>query len=322
MKLMMPEGTQQASPSPGATAATPGTPQADAVARAAEIAAIKERGRQNKAEKDVINKQRAELLKQEKEIKAATAELTEARRIKEMHAGATTDPTKFLSTLYGSNYQDVLAKLQMGDNTPLEMAQLKEELRALKAQSEAAAKPKEIDPAIEEAKLLAKQTEELEAQFSQYRADTAKRFGTGGELAAEFPSLAAAGLGHLVADEIRKAHERGELDGLDAAGIIAKEKEYAGKTESSLDKLVEGMLALPKWQAKVKPSPAVKKSEGALPFQVRPKALSQTMQTGTEQPKKQLSREERKRLLTSLTPEAWDAKVGAARSLRAAADGE
>lgn len=314
MKLMMPEGTQQASPPPAA----PANPQADAVARAAEIAAIKERGRQNKAERDALNKQRAENLAEQKKIDAAKGELTEARRIREMHATATTEPTKFLETIFGANWQDTLAKFQVGDKTPLEMAQLRAKLSTLEAKANE--KPAEPDPAAEQAKLDAAQRQQMEQQFASYRADTEKRFAAGGEYEADFPALTKAGAGGLVADEMRRAHERGELDGLDAAGIIVKEREFATIKEGDLDKLTEGMLALPKWSARVKPPPAVKKAEPPLPFKVAPRAVSQQMAAGTTPPAKRMTREERKAALVGLPAEEWSKRVEGARSIRIASD--
>lgn len=279
---------------------------------------IKARGREIKAEKEALNTQRASLLAQEKAIKAAQGELTEARRIREMHATATTDPTAFLQGIFGANWQDTLAKFQVGDKTPLEMVQLRAKLQALEAKANE--KPAEPDPAAEQAKIDKQQRDQLEQQFASYRLDTEKRFAAGGEYEADFPEISRAGAGGLVADEMRKAHERGDLDGLDAAGIIAKEREFAVALVGNLDKLTEGMLALPKWSARVKPPPAVKKAEPPLPFKVAPRAVSQQMAAGTTPPAKRLTREERKAALVGLPADEWSKRVEGARSIRIASD--
>lgn len=312
----MPEVLQQSNGTPPAQAAA--TPQADAVARAAEIAAIKEKGRQNKAERDALNKQRAENIAEQKKIEAAKSELTEARRIREMHATATTDPSKFLEGIFGAQWQDTLAKFQTGDKTPLEMVQMRAKLQALEAKANE--KPAEPDLAAEQAKNEAAQRQQLEQQFASYRADTEKRFAAGGEYEADFPEISRAGAGGLVADEMRKAHERGDLDGLDGAGIIAKEREFAVALVGNLDKLTEGMLALPKWSARVKPPPAVKKAEPALPFKVAPRAVSQQMAAGTTPSAKRMTREERKAALVGLPADEWSKRVEGARSIRIASD--
>lgn len=314
MKLLMPEGTQQASPAPAAPQTPAGPTPADMAARAAEI---KKRGAQIKADKDVLNRERSSLLAEQKTLAAEKAEI---KRIKDLHALATQDPAKFQAAIYGDSWQDTLAKLQTGDKSPLEMMQLREKLATLEAREADRNKPVVPDPEAEAAKTLKAQEQEMETQFQAYRADTVKRFAKDGDLAAKFPSISAAGVGWVVADEIKRLFSAGEIDG--STNVAELELQIATAKEADLDKLLEGMLALPKWQAKVKPVAAVKKSDGPLPFQVRPKALSQQMQAGTEQPKRSLTREEKKRLLTSLPDDQWQAKVGAARGLRVAAEGE
>lgn len=320
MKLMMPEGTQHAAPANGAAPQTPAGPTpADLAARSAEI---KKRGAEIKADRAVNAAEKAQLEKDKAEVRAERAE---AKRIKDLHALATQDPAKFQAAIYGESWQDTLAKLQTGDKSPLEMMQLRQKLADMEAREAERNKPVVPDPKAEELKAAKAQEQEMETQFQAYRADTVKRFAkaskageTDGELADKFPSISAAGVGWVIADEIRRMHHAGEIDA--ETDIAALELKIATAKEADLDKLIESMLALPKWQAKVKPTPAVKKGEAPLPFQVRPKALSQQMQAGTAEPKKKLSREQRRDLLASLPQDQWDAKVGAARGLRVAAD--
>lgn len=299
--------------------APPAPTQAPAAPTSAELttraAEIKKRGAEIKASRAAIANEQAQLERDKAEVHAAKAEI---KRIKDLHSSATIDPSKFLTGIYGEQFADVLARYQTGDKTPLELAQLRQELAAVKAREEERNKPPEVNPAAEQAKAAKAQEQEVEQQFQEYRAETVKRFATGGELAAQFPTLSSSGLGYAVADELRRMHLAGELSG--TSDLAALELKIATEKEADLDKLLESVLAIPKWQAKVKPTPAVKKSDGPLPFQVKPKALSQQMQAGAAEPKKPLTRDQRRSMLAGLPDAEWNKRVDAARGLRIAAD--
>lgn len=284
-------------------------PDAAEIARQAEI---KKRGAELKAGKDLLNKQRAEILAEQKLLEAEKKELAE---FKGWRSQATIDPDAFLTPVYGKDWRDALAKHTAGDATPLAIRQLREEFEnQRKADREAEAKRVAAEAAAAAKAEKDKEAAE-EAEFQKYVKDISTTWIE--ERKEKFPTLHGTKMAIEIAKRARaKFKETGEMP---------NEEEIAAAVEEELDKLIEPVLSSKKWSEKLKakfspPSPPVRQTEQPT-FSVARKAISQDMASGTKPPEKPLTREQKREKLANMDDAGWNKIVSAVRAQRGTAGG-
>src|SRR5216684_559992 len=286
---------------PAATAA----PSAEELDHKARVAEIKATGAKLKAEKNALNRQRADILEQEKGLKKEREELAEFKR---WRAQATTDPDQFLAPIYGKEWRDVLAKATAGDATPLEIRKLREEWEAeRKANAKKETEREEEDRKAQEDAAKKAQQKEEEA-FNGYMEEINTTWIK--EHEKDFPSIAATGLGYQIAVNVRALHQNGGKvgDREYKPGEVPDELLVAKDLEEKLDKLLDTVYATPKWKERLaavfKPVPVERKKEPPLPYQYVPrKAISQDMAASgaAKEQQRPLDREARKARLLAKT---------------------
>lgn len=294
----MPDGVVE---KPNTQAQPNGTPVVppivDDTERKKREAEIKKRGAELKAEKDTINKKRAELLAEQKQLDEERKEMAE---FKKWRSTATVDPDAFLGPIYGKDWRDALAKYTAGDGTPLAVRQLREQLEAEKKARETddAKKANAAKDAASKAEEAAKKeaADKEEAEFKAYQQDIATKWIKENE--AKYPTLAASGLAHEIANKARVIFLQ--------TGEMPDEHVIAAEFEATLDKLFDTVYATPKWSEKLAakfkaPSP-VRKVDPPM-FQVKQRSISQEMAPGTKAPP--MTREQKREALLR----DWDNKV-------------
>jgi hypothetical protein len=279
MSEAAPATAQTTTPPPASPETPPATtppPQpadaALAAKKAAEAEQIRLRGLAIRKQREEERKKLADenaALKAEREALAK-----EAAEAKKWRQRALQDP-EALKDLYGDKWYESLTKAKLGDDSNLQVKAMREELmgevESLKQQLEEARKAKEAEAtqaktAEEQAEQEALQDLHAEAQeFVGAKKDT-------------YASVATAGLHAEVAKRAHAAFMEGKTRTIDLDAAAAS-------VEAELDKVIEAVLATPKWAKKYRAAAAepAKRKEEAPQWQPR-RSIGTDMTPGSAPP--------------------------------------